>query len=484
MTLNRRDFLKGMGATALVAGGSAILGGCASETPAPEQAQQPAQDAAPALEVSELTGWTGTPEHIAALGGSTMPLADLNALRKAYIDKQTDYTREDGTVVPAVFVKVRALIHTYGMGCGNTPIDNSFDSIMDKFSEDDAQAFLDMPMGVKFTAVDLYERTGRPMDECVELCDRLAAGGFLYRIETHNGPTYNHLPYFQGVVEYHFTQTMAQPDYSIGVMGADMLPGDMATTGTPTFYTVPCDKSVVEGGVVLPHDDVEGMLRGKKVVIAPCFCRYTTLAKSDVTDYPSFEDFATGEFEDYFSPLCDLRVETCLLVGEEADYSLYKGIAREITDEQAIEYVRRSRDDGFIIHSVFTKDSGTVCSCHSRTCGILKFWSTLGSDEAIAAAPSFDQVSHYRLEWDNEACLKCGICANRCPVGLITTDGEDGAPTQSDRCIRCGQCAYVCPQQARKLVVRPDEEMLELPKTFMDDYNMKAAYRFEHGLIV
>ena len=50
-------------------------------------------------------------------------------------------------------------------------------------------------------------------------------------------------------------------------------------------------------------------------------------------------------------------------------------------------------------------------------------------------------------------------------------------------CQRCGQCAYVCPQKARKLVKRPDDEIAPLPHLLEDDYNLKAAWRFEHNLI-
>ena len=142
-------------------------------------------------EATELTGWTGTPQHIADLGGSTMPLAEANRRRKEYLDSQTEYVMADGTVVPPVYTKMRALVHSYGIGCGNTPIDSSFVELMNEVTEEQAQAFLDMPWGEKFTCLDLYEKGGRTLDECREVCEYLADTGYLCRFETNAGTMYH-----------------------------------------------------------------------------------------------------------------------------------------------------------------------------------------------------------------------------------------------------------------------------------------------------
>jgi ferredoxin len=487
--IERRDFLKGAAIGAMGMGMLSSLLGCDNEANAEDSPNGSAstvdRSRAPVVGASELTGWTGTPAAIAALGGSTMPLKDINRCRQDYLDTQTDYTCEDGTVIPAIFVKVRALIHTYGMGCGNTPLDSSFRSITEKFTEDDAQAFLDMPMGEKFTAIDLYEKTGRPLDECVTLCEKIADAGYLCRFTTNAGISYHQVPFFQGVVEYHLGDVMADPTYNCGIMGADMLPGDMSTTGSPTFYAIPCDKSVVSDGTVLPFDDIEQLFKGKKkLAIAPCYCRYTAMARAGHEGFPTFEDFATGKFEDFLSPVNNYRVETCLMVGDEAEYWMYRGWAREITEDQALAYMRRSRDDGFILQSCFSKDTGTICSCGTDCgCGIIGEWLTLGSAEAIGASQPYGQISHYDLDVDFDSCIKCGMCAVRCPLHCVTMDGDGGYPQVNDMCFRCGQCAYTCPQKARKLVLRSEEDILELPRDFLDDNNMKAGYRFEHGLI-
>lgn len=171
------------------------------------------------------------------------------------------------------------------------------------------------------------------------------------------------------------------------------------------------------------------------------------------------------------------------MIGEEADYWMHLGIARPITKEQALEYMQRSRDDGFILEKNFSKHMGIICSCHADSCGIIAEWMSLGSPEAIGASQLFTQISHYNLKVDIDACLKCGTCAERCPLHAITMDGEGGLPVVNEMCFRCGQCAWVCPVEARKLVARPVEENAPLPLDFLDDDNVKAAYRFEAGLI-
>ena len=58
-------------------------------------------------------------------------------------------------------------------------------------------------------------------------------------------------------------------------------------------------------------------------------------------------------------------------------------------------------------------------------------------------------------------CVKCGRCADNCPVGAIPAK----APNQTDekRCISCMRCIKLCPQKARKL---PDMVYNELAPLF------------------
>ncbi len=46
-----------------------------------------------------------------------------------------------------------------------------------------------------------------------------------------------------------------------------------------------------------------------------------------------------------------------------------------------------------------------------------------------------------------DACVKCGACADQCPVEAIS-EGEDKYVIDADVCANCGACADQCPVEA------------------------------------
>ena len=49
----------------------------------------------------------------------------------------------------------------------------------------------------------------------------------------------------------------------------------------------------------------------------------------------------------------------------------------------------------------------------------------------------------------DETCVKCGACAEGCPVGAIPMDAP--GKTNNDLCINCMRCVQICPQKCRAL---------------------------------
>lgn len=58
-----------------------------------------------------------------------------------------------------------------------------------------------------------------------------------------------------------------------------------------------------------------------------------------------------------------------------------------------------------------------------------------------------------KVEFNQDGCKGCGLCANACPVGIIALDEEKinakgyhpAAIKEMDKCIACTNCATMCP---------------------------------------
>ena len=441
----------------------------------------------------ELPGMkTDSPENTidAAPGVMTQTLDELNAMRQAHIDAATEYTCADGTVIPEVYVKLRACVEGYGLGVGSTNNDSSFDFFMAYWTPEEAQAYIEMPLGVAFTAADFAQKSGRDEEECEQLCYDLSYRGLLMRWTRAGVHYYHHIAYAHGLWEYgllaqeredanaadfmaldtitewadlHKTEDLAnahkRADLHSTVFAEDAA---LFTSETPFYYPVPVNQEVLpDGEEILPLDDWKKIIERNEIIgVSTCQCRLRRVLQDQVQDG------------------CDHPMETCMSFGEEAQYYIENNLARQIDKEEATAILQRNVDLGMVIQSAYSKASEVICSCHGDCCDILSTYVALGA-EGCAAINSMPQVSHYNLVVDGDACIKCGACVERCPLFAITM--TDDGPVVDAKCVRCGQCATVCPAEARKLTVKDDNP--ELPEDMLQDYNLKASYRFLNGIV-
>ena len=63
-------------------------------------------------------------------------------------------------------------------------------------------------------------------------------------------------------------------------------------------------------------------------------------------------------------------------------------------------------------------------------------------------------------------CIRCGACAEACPISLLPTKLSDAAEAEKEQefrdmngmeCLGCGSCSFVCP--ARRLLAPSIQEM-------------------------
>ena len=444
-------------------------------------------------------GWAGTPEAIEAVGGSTMPLAELNRRRKAYIDSKTeDFICADGSTIPSVYVKVAAKINSIGTGTleaadqGYFP-ESSLRAIIADINEEQAQFYIDLPTDVNFNVVDASLATGKSIEESAPLLSHLHACGYLAQHERNDGTVYHCFPFFQGLAEM-FTLNHYQSQTPLPINDGGAVDGFPATgtvmsmldQGTPVFHAVPVNAEVMaEGSTILSYEDVREIVKTKKKLsLGPCTCRWMKARGAGSTTLPPWEDFVNrkeGCYE-YYDETIGQYIENCIYMDDEAENGIAMGWCHEATAEEVLAVIDRSAEAGYILHVAGGKRMETICCCSvDAGCGMCNVYDRLG--DAVMNYPAWDQKHRYMLEIDKDVCTGCGTCVTRCPMHAVSM-GEDGKPMLGPTCLSCGQCATTCPVQARKLSNRVAESLAELPESFVEDNMIKAAYRFEHGLIV
>ncbi|MEN6566914.1 MAG: nitroreductase family protein [Veillonellales bacterium] len=80
------------------------------------------------------------------------------------------------------------------------------------------------------------------------------------------------------------------------------------------------------------------------------------------------------------------------------------------------------------------------------------------------------------LTVSQELCVKCGICAEVCPNGIIGMTAEGPQMKYAPACIACGHCTAVCPHGALDHVKAPLDRQTKLVRYPVIDSETAAAF--------
>jgi len=147
----------------------------------------------------------------------------------------------------------------------------------------------------------------------------------------------------------------------------------------------------------------------------------------------------------------------CLFLGEAAK-GINPKLGREVTKEEAHEYLNKCRDAG-LVHLIGRNKLDatwlgvspgdkllTVCNC-CPCCCLWKILPDLKSEigRKVTKMPGVD----VRV---TDACVGCGTCTEGiCFVNAIRL--VDGRAVISDQCRGCGRCVEVCPESAIEMTI-------------------------------
>ncbi len=156
----------------------------------------------------------------------------------------------------------------------------------------------------------------------------------------------------------------------------------------------------------------------------------------------------------------NMPMETCMSIGPAAEHLIEQGISRKISKEEAISMVQKFQDLGCVHQTGRTiplKNFKTkypvdvICNCCWDCCGVIGNYNRGYLPLTVTA--------YYRAEIVPENCTACGICADKCPVGIISV--ADVATINEELCIGCGQCRHHCEYDA--VLLKEDRRVVFLP---------------------
>mgnify|MGYP001767823157 CR=1 FL=1 len=106
--------------------------------------------------------------------------------------------------------------------------------------------------------------------------------------------------------------------------------------------------------------------------------------------------------------------------------------------------------DAGLVHCVSNSQSGIwyICNCCTCSCAILRGMAELGIANVVARSAYVNQI-------DEEACIGCGECLERCQFDALALD-DSVVRVDGVRCVGCGVCVPACPQDALGLIPRAD----------------------------
>jgi len=300
------------------------------------------------------------------------------------------------------------------------------------FTPEEAEVALRLPFQNTHLeeAMSIYPEHG---DGIETILDNMAKRGTVFRDNKPGvGKRYRLLPSLVGWAEtpiWHGKPTQQAKDLSPlwKEYHEEAFAAEMAR-GKPLMRVIPINTSLQNPSQVLPFDTLKPIIEQTSFrAVAHCPCRLQA---------------------GYRGEPCEHSTENCLHFGSMGRYMVEHGLAREITKDETLDILKAADDEG-LVHIIDNLDGhmATICNCCGCCCTFIRpINENWGLDNILS-------YSNYVASVDADACVACGVCEDRCPVGAITV-ADDLAGIDTSKCLGCGACTSTCDSEAVRLVVK------------------------------
>jgi electron transport complex protein RnfB len=206
---------------------------------------------------------------------------------------------------------------------------------------------------------------------------------------------------------------------------------ELASTKINQLRTIPIEKSIDVEHNVASYDQLENLLENaSRISVMPCVCR----KGQDLIGEPCKQT--------------DMR-ELCFVLNDSVEHVLELGWGRELTKDEAREIFRKVQEDGLIIQPGNVLDPSYICCCCGCCCCVTTNLKKLERPWELI-------TTNYYAEVDNDLCVGCDTCLERCQMDAISMT-ESIANVNKKLCVGCGNCISTCPEGAISLKKKEKE---------------------------
>ncbi len=343
--------------------------------------------------------------------------------------------------------------HLRQVGMGYPTRETLLEILRENLNPSEAEIALALPTGViPFSTVPVSEigtRAAMSPEELEAALDRLVEKGLLYAGPTSTGEKgYALLQVGFGFPQTFFWKGEDTPHArKMALLVAKYFNREVTAQAygshTKQYRYIPVGKAIQPDlQAVFPVQLMEQVIaQARRIAVAHCPCRV------------SYRLLGRG---------CEHPTEVCLKFDELADFVIDRGLARELTREEALDLIRVTEEAG-LVHFVDNAEGEIKHNCNCCGCAC---WN-VGNIRRRKIPRDAIMATYFMRETDPHKCSGCGACATICPVQAVQM--EDDVPViDQEWCIGCGVCATVCPTEAVVLKGREDRIGVKPAATFRD----------------
>jgi Na+-translocating ferredoxin:NAD+ oxidoreductase subunit B len=322
------------------------------------------------------------------------------------------------------------------------------------FTEEDAEVFIKFRRGLQAPG-QVAKDLGMSVEDTVEKLESMSKKGLLYWERDGAEKKYRIVPFIHGIWEFNVDRIEREDALNMGQFYADGYAKVLMDYHIPIARVVPIRADVVKDGKLLPDDDIEAIVKKQKLIVAcDCACR------------------KTATFSKKPCPCAD-DMNVCISFGQAAEYMLESNVGhpRILTVEQTLDILHHDEKEGLFLQASHSKDVSGLCSCAKCHCGFLMA-------AKIHHGTGFESMGNYKCVKNEETCIDCGKCAERCPAKAMTVNADDKDVYNRSNCFGCGLCVTTCPTDSLILERKPDDQLtLPQDEKFFDNQDRMALER-------